>query len=122
MIATTLTEKGRSMSESYLGEFEQMVLLVILRLNDEAYGMSIMEELERRVGRDVSRGAMYVTLDRMESKGLVASRVADPTPERGGRGKRYVQVSATGLAALRKSRAALQELWTGLDPILDGPS
>lgn len=110
------------MSEGYLGEFEQMVLLATLALGDEAYGMRIMDELDRRVGRAVSRGAMYITLDRMESKGLLTSRVADPTAERGGRGKRYVEVSPSGLSALRKSRTALQELSQGLDPILDGPS
>ncbi len=110
------------MTQSYLGEFEQMVLLAVLRLGDEAYGMSIIEELEHSIGRDVSRGAMYITLDRMESKNLLTARMGDPTPERGGRGKRFVAVSSSGLAALRRSRAALQELWTGVDPILDGPS
>ena len=110
------------MTQSYLGEFEQMVLLAVLRLGNEAYGMSIIEELEHSVGRKVSRGAMYITIDRMESKGLLTARMGDPTPERGGRGKRYVEVSPSGLDALRHSRAALQELWKGLDPILDGPS
>jgi DNA-binding PadR family transcriptional regulator len=110
------------MKEGYLGEFEQMVLLTTLGLGDEAYGMRIMDELERRVGREVSRGAMYITLDRMESKGLLTSRMADPTAERGGRGKRYVEVSPAGLEALQRSRAALAELWKGLDPILDGRS
>jgi PadR family transcriptional regulator PadR len=106
----------------YLGEFEQMVLLATLTLGDAAYGMRIMDELERRVGRAVSRGAMYITLDRMESKGLLTSRVADPTAERGGRGKRYVEVSPTGLEALRKSRADLNKLWKGLAPVLDAGS
>ena len=109
------------MKERFLGEFEQMVLLTILGLGSEAYGMRIMDELERRVGRPVSRGAMYITLDRMESKGLLTSRMAEPTAERGGRGKRYTEVSPTGLDALRRSRAALHELWKGLDPILDFP-
>ena len=110
------------MSEGYLGEFEQMVLLTILQLGDDAYGVRIMDDLGRRVARTVSRGAMYVTLDRLESKGLLASRTADPTPERGGRGKRYVDVTPAGLHALRKSRRALLELWKGLTPRLDGTS
>ncbi len=109
------------MSEGYLGEFEQMVLLAILRLGDEAYGIRIMEELNHRVGREVSRGAMYITLDRMESKGLLASRQGEPTAERGGRAKRLVEVTPQGISALSKSRAALRELWKGLAPVLDRP-
>ena len=106
--------------KAYLGEFEQMVLLAILQLGDEAYGMRISEELERRVSRGTSRGALYITLDRMEAQGLVTSRLAKPTPERGGRGKRYVAVTPAGIRALRKSKHAFQELWSGLEPILEG--
>ena len=106
------------MPSGYIGEFEQMVLLAILQLGDEAYGVAVMEELQRRVGREVSRGAMYATLDRLESKGLLDSRVGDPTPQRGGRGKRYVSVTPDGIEALRRSRTALEELWRGLDPIV----
>ena len=96
-----------------------MVLLTILQLGDGAYGMAIMSELERRVGRRASRGALYITLDRMESKALLTSRLAEPTPERGGRGKRYVTVTPAGIEALRKSKRAFQELWTGLEPVLE---
>jgi DNA-binding PadR family transcriptional regulator len=95
-----------------------MVLLAVLRLGDEAYGVAVTNELAERVDREVSRGAMYATLDRLETKGLLASRLGEPTPERGGRGKRYVSVTAAGIAALQQSQAALQELWRGLDPIL----
>jgi DNA-binding PadR family transcriptional regulator len=107
------------MGNGFLGEFEQMVLLAVLQLGDDAYGIRIMEELEARVDRSVSRGAMYVTLDRLETKGLLTSRVAEPTPERGGRGKRFVVVSRSGIQALAHSREALQELWRGLEPVLD---
>ena len=107
------------MGGEYLGEFEQMVLLTVLQLDDEAYGVSIMSELDARVGRRVSRGAIYVTLDRLEAKGLLEARVADPTSERGGRGKRFVKVTPAGVRALSRSRQALRELWSGLEPLLD---
>lgn len=103
----------------YLGELEQMVLLAILQLGDDAYGTSVMEELQRRVHRRVSRGAMYVTLDRLEDKGLLTSRLGSPTPRRGGRPKRYLNVSTAGVAALRRSRSAWMRLWEGLDAILE---
>ncbi len=108
------------MAADHIGELEQMVLLAMLQLGDEAYGVAVMNELRTRVSREVSRGAMYATLDRLEAKGLVASRLGEPTPERGGRGKRYVTVTAKGIEALKHSQAALQELWRGLDPILGG--
>ena len=107
------------MGEGYLGEFEQMVLLTVLQLEDGAYGVSIMDDLDRRVGRRVSRGAMYVTLDRLEDKGFLEGRVAEPTRERGGRAKRFVTVTPAGVRALARSRHALKELWRGLEPTLD---
>ena len=103
----------------YLGELEQMVLLAILQLDDQAFGTNVMEELEERVERKVSRGALYVTLDRLEEKRMLASRVGDPTPRRGGRPKRYLSVTPSGVAALRKSRAAWMRLWDGLDSVLE---
>ena len=103
----------------YLGEFEQMVLLAILHLGDAAYGLSIRRELERRTGRQVTHGAAYITLDRLEKKGLLSSALGDPTPGRGGRAKRYFQVTPVGVAALRESRKALQSLWGGLETILE---
>jgi len=106
------------MPSHYIGELEQMVLLAILQVGDEAYGVAVMDELATRVDREVSRGAMYATLDRLESKGLLASRVGEPTPQRGGRGKRYLTVTPAGIAALKQSQAALQELWRGLEPVL----
>lgn len=103
----------------YLGELEQMVLLAILQLDDQAFGANVMDELERRVERRVSRGAMYVTLDRLEEKGMLVSQVGDPTPRRGGRPKRFLTVTPEGVAALRKSRNAWMRLWDGLDSVLE---
>jgi len=103
----------------YLGEFEQMVLLAILHLGDGAYGLAIRRELERCVGRKVSHGAAYITLDRLEKKGLLHSELGDPTPGRGGRAKRHFHVTPVGVAALRETRKALQSLWGGLEAVLE---
>lgn len=105
----------------FLGEFEQMLLLAMIRLGDDAYGVSLMEELESTVGRSVSRGSVYVTLDRMEEKGWIESAVGGSHPERGGRPRRVVSVTAEGLDELRKSREALLTLWQGLEEVLDTP-
>jgi len=107
-----------------LGEFEQTVLLATLHRADSAgtpYGASILEELQERTGRRVSRGALYVTLDRLEAKGLVRSRLEGPTPARGGRRRRYVEVTRAGLRALSASRATLLSLWQGLEDRLQEP-
>ena len=98
-----------------LGEFEQVVLLAILRLGDEAYAVSVQSEIERCTGRDLSRGSIYITLDRLETKGYLRSRLADPTPERGGRAKRYYTLRPRALEALRENRRALVALWRGLE-------
>ena len=79
-----------------LGELEQLILLAILRLRDDAYGVTIRAELADRTGRTVAPGAMYTALERLEIKGLIASRMGDPTPQRGGRAKRHVRVTAAG--------------------------
>ena len=100
-----------------LGEFEQMVLLAVLCASDggeDAYGVNVHAELEARTKRRVARGAIYMTLDRLEKKGLLASYVTDPTPERGGRAKRCYRVTKPALTALHDSRRALQQLWKGL--------
>ena len=106
----------------FLGEFEQMVLLSIVQLGDEAYGVKIREEIEARTGRDVARGALYTTLDRIETKGLVTSVTGDSTAERGGRPRRYFAVSPAGMDALRASRKALLNLWTGIEEALSEQS
>lgn len=103
--------------DGYLGEFEQMLLLAALRLGDEAYGAAMSEELETQVGRRVSRGAIYVTLDRLEAKGLLSSRMSAPRAERGGRPRRLIAVTPEGIRALRESRAALETLWNGVEAL-----
>lgn|SRR6266508_570844 len=101
---------------SALGEFEQVVLLAVLRLgDDEAYAVPIRDEILRCTGRDVSRGSIYITLDRLETKGYLRSRLADPTPERGGRAKRYYALRPRAVDALKESRRALVALWKGLE-------
>jgi DNA-binding PadR family transcriptional regulator len=107
------------MTRTYLGEFEHIVLLAILQLGDAAYAPAILEEIERRTGRAPSPGSMYVTLDRLEDKGLLRSRLADAADERGGRPRRYVSVTAFGLREVRASRAALLKLWRGLEGVLE---
>src|SRR6478736_9944493 len=103
---------------STLGEFEQVVLLSILRLGDEAYAVTVRDEITRCTGRDVSRGSIYITLDRLETKGYLKSRLADPTPERGGRAKRYYALRPRAVEALRESRRVLVALWRGLETAL----
>ena len=107
------------MARSSLGEFEHLVLLAILRLGDAAYAPAILDELETRTGRPASPGSMYVTLDRLEDKGLLRSRLANSGDERGGRPRRYVTVTALGVRELRASRKALIKLWRGLEGILE---
>ena len=99
----------------YLGEFEQLILLAILRLGDDAYGVTIRAELAARAERPVSPGALYTALQRLEAKGVITSRMGDPTPQRGGRAKRHVAVTAPGMRALRRSLQAYQRLLDGLD-------
>ena len=103
---------------SFLGELEQIVLLTVLRLGDDAYGTAIRSELESRTGRSVARGAIYITLDRLVKKGYLSSRLGDPTPERGGRAKRYFTLTRDGVAALKDSREALLKLWSGFESLL----
>jgi len=98
-----------------LGEFEQLVLLAILRLGDEAYGVTIRTEISQRARRTVAPGALYTALERLEDKGLVKSRIGDPTPQRGGRAKRFFTVTATGVKALARAQHAFQRLLEGLD-------
>jgi len=97
-----------------LGEFEQIVLLTVLRLGETAYGATIREEIAAKTDRDPSPGALYTTLARLEEKGLLKSRMGDPTPDRGGRAKRFVKVSASGLAALARAQRAYHNLMQGV--------
>jgi PadR family transcriptional regulator PadR len=99
----------------YLGEFEHIVVLALLRLGDRAYGVTVRQEIEVRTGREVSIGAVYATLDRLEGKGYVKSRTGEPTPERGGRSKRFFRVTAKGVAAVNHTHRSLQSMMQGLD-------
>lgn len=107
------------MPKRYLGEMEMMVLLAVVRLGDEAYGVPISKELLDLAGREVSLGSIYAALDRIEQKGFVTSSLGDPTPERGGRAKRYFRVTPAGVRALKMTRSALTNLWSGI-PLLEG--
>jgi PadR family transcriptional regulator PadR len=101
----------------YLGEFEHIIVLALLRLEDRAYGVTVRHEIEFRIKREVSIGAVYATLDRLESKGYVKSRRGDPTPERGGRSKRFFRVTAKGVTAVNRTQRALQTMSKGLELI-----
>lgn len=103
----------------YLGEFEQIVLIAVLRLGDNAYAIPIREEIEGRTGRSVARGALYTALERLESKRCLRSRMSAPLPERGGRSRRYFSVTPAGLAAVRASRESLLKLWQGIEGMLE---
>lgn len=103
------------MSRRSLGEFEQLVLLAILQVGENAYAVPLIEEIESRTGRSVSHAAVYIALRRLEAKGLVKSRLADPTPERGGRAKRFFQVVPSAMPQLTASRDALLSMWKGLE-------
>ena len=106
------------MGRDFLGEFEQMVLLAILRLRDQAFALAIIRELDQEAGRAVSRGALYKTLERMEGKGYVTWSTEASTPERGGHPRRLFNVTPVGVEVLRTSREALTRLWDGLEPVL----
>ena len=101
-----------------IGEFEQLVLLTVLQLGDQAYALPMRDKLNELAGRSVSRGALYRTLDRLEDKGFVTWEVEAHLPERGGHPRRRFAVSATGLNALRASRNTLLRLWSGLEDVL----
>jgi len=102
-------------NDKSLGEIEQLVLLVVVRMGGEAYGMRISEELAERTGREVAIGSVYAALDRLEGRGYVASSIGDPTPQRGGRAKRYFTAQRSGIEALADSRALLVGLWHGIE-------
>jgi len=103
---------------SYLGEFELILLLAVIRLGPDAYGMRIWQEIEAQTGRSVIFGAVYAALERLERKKHVSSWIGEPTPERGGRAKRHFRIERKGLAAIERSRKMLTSMWSGLDPIV----
>ena len=109
------------MTRESLGEFEQLVMLAIIRLTGtgDVYGVPIVDEIERRTRRSVARAAVYITLRRLEQKGLVESWMSEHTQERGGKARRCVKVTRAGLHTLRESRHAVDQMWSGLDPRLE---
>jgi PadR family transcriptional regulator, regulatory protein PadR len=108
------------MSREALGNFELMVLLAVLRVGEDAYGVPIARELEGTGGREVLLGSVYAALERLGAKGLVVSRVGDPTPERGGRAKKYFKLTARGLREVRETQRTLVRLWHGLPELHGG--
>jgi DNA-binding PadR family transcriptional regulator len=103
-----------------LGEFELVVMLVVMRLGDDAYGVPISREIEQQTGRAVAFGTVYATLERLQKKGLVCSRLGETTPERGGRAKRYFEVTPTGVRTVRETKQTLVRLWQGLRQLQGG--
>jgi PadR family transcriptional regulator len=104
----------------FLGGFELLVLLALIRLGDEAYGVPISDAIESSSGRTVSIGSVYITLDRLEAKGLVSSRMGEPTAARGGRAKTYFRITGTGLREVRQARRTLMTLWHGVPQLERG--
>ena len=107
--------------KAQLGEFEQLVLLAILRCKEEAFSLGVRREIEQKAKRSVSRGAFYATLERLEAKGFVEWESVPPSESRGGIPQRRFRVTREGLNALRASRNTLLELWQGLEATLEGP-
>jgi PadR family transcriptional regulator PadR len=107
------------MSRESLGHFELLVLLSLMRHGDEAYGVPIARAIEQSTGKPVILASVYNTLERLEEKGLVRSIVGEPTPERGGRAKRYFSMTTTGLREVRAAKKALTLLWRGI-PVHEG--
>ena len=103
---------------AFLGEFELLVMLSVLHAGDEAYGVTIKDAIEARTGRAVSRGALYLTLERLVEKGYLRARMADASKVRGNRPRKYYKVQRAGLAAIRDSRATLTQMWRGLESVL----
>jgi PadR family transcriptional regulator PadR len=105
------------MGRHRLGEFETSVLLAIVYLRGRGYGVSIADEIERRAGKPVSFGAVYATLDRLQKKGLISSELGEPTPERGGKPKRFYRIEGPGERALGEAQARAERMWEGVRPI-----
>jgi len=104
----------------YLGSFELMVLLAVLRLDVDAYGVPITKELEVETGHEVAVASVYAALQRLEDKGLVTSRFGDPTPERGGRAKKFFKVTGKGVRDVRNTHRALSRLWRNVPQLEAG--
>lgn len=110
------------MAERFLTDFELMVMLAVLRVRDDAYGVPIAREIEKTARRPVTLAAVYLALDRLRQNGLVACRLGDPTPARGGRAKKFFSVTPTGLDAIRRSQEAFTALWEGIPELKGTPA
>ena len=106
------------MARDSLGDIEQFVLVALLHLHGESYGVPIMQEIARRTGRPISRPAVYIALRRLEAKSLLTSRFGDPTPERGGRSKRLFKLTKAGARQLRQSREAFVRMWADAEHLV----
>lgn len=106
-------------TREFLGQQELVVMLVVMRLGREAYGVPIAAEIADKTGKELLQGSVYATLERLEKKGLVVSHMGDATPQRGGRAKRYFKLTAEGVRQVREARASLQGLWADLPLIAD---
>lgn len=109
----------KKLDRFYLGEFEEIILLAVLRLHGNAYGVSLRRLIEEETGRSTSIGSVYTTLERLEQKGYVSSWQGEATPERGGRAKRYFKIESPGVSALNKAREMRARLWAGVTPLPD---
>jgi PadR family transcriptional regulator, regulatory protein PadR len=108
------------MARAHLTDLELMILLAVMRIGDEAYGVTITREIEATAGRGLAVAVVYATLDRLEDRGFVSSAVGDPTPERGGRAKRFFRVTAKGVRQARDTQRALSALWDGVPEFRGG--
>ena len=107
--------------EASLGEFEQLILLALIRRKDEGYGVAVQEEIQKRTRRRIAFGTVYAALARLEAKGLAASRLGDPTPERGGRRKRYFTILPAGRRAVERTVQAMRRMTDGIDAAWERP-
>ena len=110
------------MAKDALGGFELQVLLAVMRLGDDAYGVPIADTIEAASGREINAGAIYITIDRLEETGFVTSRVGESTPERGGRAKTYFNATGKGVRAVRAAQRTLVKLWSGVPELKGGPA
>ena len=108
--------------ETYLGEFEHIVLLALIHLKENAYGMTIRMDIDERIGRSVSIGAVYTTLERLEKKGFITSQMGEATPQRGGKAKKYFSITPAWKDKLQEARKNLEIMWQGLNSELMGTS
>ena len=109
------------MTGRFLTDFELMVMLAVLRVRDDAYGVPIAREIEQTAGRPVTHAAVYLALGRLRQHGLVTSRLGDPTPERGGRAKKLFSITPSGLHAIRRTQRAFMALWNGIPELKGTP-